>query len=236
MNRKDFLLKSIGLISLSPLVQACIKDPEGGTNATSTDSISGTNNGSSSAKCSITNTETEGPYPTHVPTNFIIKDIRADRQGTPMVANIVIKNGKNACNPLSNVSVDIWHCDADGNYSEYGNSTSAHFLRGRQTTDANGQASFQTIFPGWYSGRAVHIHVHVFDASGKSLLVTQIAFPAAICDTVYTTATNFYKRGKADTSNERDGIFSDGYGLELAGLSGSVENGYTLNHTIVVNA
>ena len=57
------------------------------------------------------------------------------------------------------------------------NYTNVHFLRGRQTTDANGQVTFTSIFPGWYNGRATHIHVHVYSANGTSLKVTQIAFP-----------------------------------------------------------
>ncbi len=160
-----------------------------------------------------------------------------------MTANLTIKNKNTSCGNLQGVIVDIWHCDADGNYSEYGgtgmqstNYTAVSFLRGRQTTDTNGKVSFGTIFPGWYNGRAVHIHVHIYDANGKSLLVTQIAFPPAICDTVFTTATSFYKKGKADTTNERDNVFSDGFTTELGGLTGSVTDGYVLSHTIVVNA
>jgi protocatechuate 3,4-dioxygenase beta subunit len=139
--------------------------------------------------------------------------------------------------------VDIWHCDKDGNYSEYGGSgmqsanlTSVHFLRGRQTTNANGLVSFTTIFPGWYSGRAPHIHVHVYSASGSSLLVTQIAFPTNICDTVYTTATNLYTRGKQDTSNASDNVFSDSLANELATVTGSVSAGYALTQLVTVAA
>ena len=153
------------------------------------------------------------------------------------------KSKNNNCAVMAGVIVDIWHCDAGGNYSEYGGAgmqdadyKGVHFLRGRQTTDANGQVRFTTIFPGWYPGRAVHIHVHIFDASGKSLLVTQIAFPAAVCDKVFTTATDFYKNGKADTTNERDNVFKDGFANEMASLSGNVSTRYILTHTIVVNA
>ena len=116
------------------------------------------------------------------------------------------------------------------------NFSNVHFLRGRQTTDADGLVKFTSIFPGWYSGRATHIHVHVYDSSGKSLLVTQIAFSESVCDHVFTNATNFYKNGTQDTSNERDNVFSDGYENELASISGSISDGYTLEHTIVVNA
>ena len=244
MRRDQFLRKSIGMIAIAPLATSllsyCKKDPEGGTDTTTT---TGSTNGSSASNCSITKSETEGPFPTHNPASYVLKDIRSDRSGVLLNALITIKNKNNNCTALEGALVDIWHCDADGNYSEYGgtgmqstNLTNVHFLRGRQSTDTTGIAGYSTIFPGWYSGRAVHIHVHIFDKSGKSLLVTQIAFPATVCDTVFTTATSFYKKGKADTTNERDNIFSDGYTDELASLSGNVIDGYTLTHTIVVNA
>src|ERR1051325_7984122 len=116
------------------------------------------------------------------------------------------------------------------------NYTSVHFLRGRQTTDASARAGFTTIFPGWYSGRAPHIHVHVYDTSGKSLLVTQIAFPKTVTDMVYTTSSLYSSRGKQDTTNETDNVFSDGFTNELAAVEGSVSSGYALTHTIVVEA
>ncbi len=96
---------------------------------------------------------------------------------------ITINNKNNSCAALAGAIVDNWHCDADGNYSEYGGSgmqsinyTSVHFLRGRQTTDASGVVTFNTIFPGWYGGRAPHIHVHVYSPDGASLMITQLPF------------------------------------------------------------
>ena len=136
------------------------------------------------------------------------------------------------CEPLANVLVDVWHCDADGKYSEYGTETAKHYLRGRQTTDANGQVSFISIFPGWYPGRAPHIHVEVLNSSGTSVCVSQIAFPKNICDTVYATA-NY--NGTADTSNSSDGIFADSLDGNMAdSVSGNVVDGYTLLKTIIV--
>lgn len=156
---------------------------------------------------------------------------------------ITINNKNNSCAALAGAIVDNWHCDADGNYSEYGGSgmqsinyTSVHFLRGRQTTDASGVVTFNTIFPGWYGGRAPHIHVHVYSPDGASLMITQIAFPTDVCDTVYTTATNYYKKGKQDTTNARDNVFADSLASELATVTGSVSAGYTLTHLITVAA
>jgi protocatechuate 3,4-dioxygenase beta subunit len=116
------------------------------------------------------------------------------------------------------------------------NFTNVHFLRGRQETNSDGLVAFTSIFPGWYRGRATHIHVHIYNASGKSLLVTQIAFPAEITDAVYTTATNYYTNGKQDTYNNTDNVFRDGYEREIATITGNITNGYELTHAIVVEA
>jgi protocatechuate 3,4-dioxygenase beta subunit len=239
MERKDFLklgLSSLGMMTIAPLIIACKSTTVEANTATGVTDGTGSTNGSSASDCTLNPSETAGPYPTKDPASYVIKDIKAGETGVNMIANITIKNKNTGCGALQGAIVDIWHCDADGNYSEYGSLTSSHFLRGRQTSDANGLVSFATIFPGWYSGRAVHIHIHVYNASGKSLLVTQIAFPAAVCDSVFTTATSFYKKGKADTTNERDGIFSDGYTTQLAGITGDITNGMVMTHNIVVSA
>lgn len=251
MERKDFLKRSfsslLGIAAIAPMVTACGSDtdvsPTTSTD-TGTSTSTGSTNGSSSSNCSVTPSETEGPFPTKVPANFVRSDIRDDRTGLAFAINITIKNTNNSCAALAGALVDIWHCDKDGNYSEYGGSnmqsvnyTSVDFLRGRQTTDANGLVTFTSIFPGWYSGRAPHIHVHIYNSAGKSLLVTQIAFPYDVTNTVYTTAQAYgYTKGAQDTKNERDNVFSDSVATELATVSGSITTGYTLTHTIVVSA
>lgn len=256
MERNEFLKRGfgslLGIAAIAPAINACSKteiDPVSSTGTTTTTGTSsttstGSTNGSSSSSCSVTPTETEGPFPTKSPANFVRNDIRDDRTGVAFAINITIKNANNSCAALSGALVDIWHCDKDGYYSEYGGSgmqsvnyTSVNFLRGRQTTSSDGLVSFTSIFPGWYSGRAPHIHVHIYNSSGKSLLVTQIAFPYDIANTVYTTAQSYgYTKGSQDTKNERDNVFSDGFTTELATVSGSISGGYTLTHTIVVNA
>jgi protocatechuate 3,4-dioxygenase beta subunit len=86
--------------------------------------------------------------------------------------------------------------------------TSVHFLRGRQTTDSNGLVSFTSIFPGWYSGRATHIHVHVYNASVTSLKVTQIVFLEGTGTAL--AAVNGYTKGLTGyTYNKSDNMFSD---------------------------
>ena len=242
MKRIDFLKKAgISLFSMS-VVAACTKDSLEAASTPGTDGTT-TTSGGTNTNCTATPSETEGPFPTKSPANFVIKDIRSDRTGVPLAVLITIQNKNKSCAGLEGAIVDVWHCDRDGYYSEYGGSgmqsanlQSVHFLRGRQTTSADGLAAFTTIFPGWYSGRAPHIHVHIYDASGKSLLVTQIAFPTDICDNVYTKATSLYTRGKQDTSNARDNVFFDSLALEMPTVTGSIADGYTLSHNIVVSA
>jgi protocatechuate 3,4-dioxygenase beta subunit len=239
MERKEFLkmgLSSLGLMTIAPIIIACKSTSIDANQATGSTDGTGSTNGNSATDCVVNPSETAGPFPTKEPSSYVIQDIKGGKSGVSMMVNINIKNKNTGCGALQGAIVDIWHCDADGNYSEYGSLTSSHFLRGRQTSDANGLVSFNTIFPGWYSGRAVHIHVHVYSASGKSLLVTQIAFPATVCDTVFTTATSFYRKGKADTSNERDGIFNDGFATQLASVTGDIAKGMVMTHNIVVNA
>ena len=120
------------------------------------------------------------------------------------------------------------------------NYTAYNFLRGRQTTDANGLVSFTSIFPGWYQSRATHIHVHVYKADGTSLLVTQIAFPEGTSSAVYNVNVNGssygYTKGMTGyTYNSTDNVFSDGVTNEMSTVTGSLSAGYVLTHTIYVN-
>ena len=130
--------------------------------------------------------------------------------------------------------MEIWHCDATGNYSEYVqqgfNGTGQTFLRGLQTTDANGQVTFTTIYPGWYQGRTTHIHVEVF-RNGASVKTTQVAFPEAVTSAVYRTGV-YASKGQNSTTNASDMVFSDGVSNELATLTGDTTSGYTATLTI----
>jgi protocatechuate 3,4-dioxygenase beta subunit len=246
MKRNEFLKRGfsslLGIAAVGPVISACSNaasiDPAD-TGVTTPGSTTVT-----SGDCTVSPSETEGPFPTRVPANFVRQDIRDGRTGVPMTMNISIRNATASCAALAGALVDVWHCDKDGYYSEYGGSgmqsvnlQNVDFLRGRQTTNADGLVSFTTIFPGWYSGRAPHIHVHVYNATGKSLLVTQIAFPYDVANTVYTTGQTYgYTKGKQDTLNERDNVFSDGFTAELATVTGTLAAGYALTHSITVRA
>ncbi len=227
MTRKDFLKKSIAsisIISLPPFISGCSKKesiaPEIIVNGGNPD-------------CLVLPSETAGPFPIRNPSSLVMEDITGDRTGVPLTINLVIAKSDN-CTAIENARVDIWYCDAAGDYSEYVLNSSLHFLRGRQITNKDGMVQFKGIFPGWYPGRAPHIHVQIFDNSDNSLLITQLAFPKAICDTVYTTATNFYKKGKQDTTNENDSSFRDGAAVQLARIEGNLADGLILTHTVAV--
>ncbi|SDH32071.1 Dioxygenase [Dyadobacter soli] len=241
MERKEFLKRgfsALGFAAIIPVI-SCSNDTVDPVE-TSTDTT-GTS-GSTSGSCTLTASETAGPFPTKSPASLVSNDITSDRPGTKLTVKITIQNKNNSCEGLEGALVDIWHCDAAGNYSEYGGSgmqstnyTSVHFLRGRQTTDANGLVTFTSIYPGWYSGRAPHIHVHIYNASGNSLLVTQIAFPEEISKVVYAQGV-YASHGQADTTNSRDNVFGDGVSTEMATVTGSASAGYELTHAIVVSA
>lgn len=250
MERKDFL-RGLGLVGLGsvamPIISSCSSDDDTSSDSSTTDNTEATDTGSSSGTttCSVTPSETAGPFPTKSPSSLVKSDITSDRTGVPLTINITIQNKNASCAALAGALVDIWHCDKDGYYSEYGGTgmqsadfTSVHFLRGRQTTDANGLVSFTSIFPGWYSGRATHIHVHIYNASGTSLLVTQIAFPEGSGSAVVlvnASTSNGYTKGMSGyTYNANDNVFSDGVSSELATVTGSVATGFVLTHSINV--
>ncbi|MBN8864709.1 MAG: intradiol ring-cleavage dioxygenase [Sphingobacteriales bacterium] len=248
MERKLFLRKgmaALGVAFVAPLALGCRKSND---ESADSGSESSSGSGSSSSTCTASPTETEGPFPTKTPSGLQRTDIRDDRTGVPLSIEITIRNLNSNCAALAGAIVDIWHCDKDGYYSEYGgtgmqsvNYTGVHFLRGRQVTDSNGVVKFTSIFPGWYSGRATHIHVHVYNASGTSLLVTQISFPEGSSSAVATvnssagTAYGYTKGMTGYTYNANDNIFSDDTSnIEMATISGSISAGYALTHNIQV--
>lgn len=197
------------------------------------------------AACVATDSETAGPFPTKDPASLLRQNITSDRTGVPFSVVITILDMNSSCAALEGALVDIWHCDKDGYYSEYGGTsmqqidfTSVHFLRGRQVTNSNGMVSFTSIFPGWYQSRATHIHVHIYDKNGNSLLVTQIGFPEGTNSAVNlvnaATAYGYTKGMSGYTYNANDNVFSDSADSEIGVVSGSVDSGYSITHTIIV--
>ena len=242
MERKEFLRRGFSALGMAAIVpmMGCSNSGVDPVDTAGTATTTGTTTGTGT--CTITATETAGPFPTITPSSLVLNNITSDRLGNKLTIKITIQNKNSSCAALAGALVDIWHCDAAGYYSEYGGSgmqsvnfQSVHFLRGRQTTDANGLVTFTSIYPGWYSGRAPHIHVHVYNSSGKSLLVTQIAFPEATSALVFAQGV-YQSHGQADTKNANDNVFSDGVTTELATVTGTVTTAFELTHTVVVSA
>src|SRR4051812_15272394 len=207
----------------------------GSPTSPSTTSASGSaGGGTASAACAVTPSETAGPYPDRLgmitTSVFARRDITEGHPGLPLTLTMTVVNAASACAPLANAAVEVWQCDAAGHYSEYSqpgfNGTGQTFLRGVQTTDGNGQVTFATIYPGWYAGRATHIHVDVY-RSGAIVKSTQIAFPETVSSAVYATGVYAAHGQNRQTTNANDNVFSDGVTNELASVSGDVAGGYT---------
>jgi protocatechuate 3,4-dioxygenase beta subunit len=192
--------------------------PTTNTNTTTTSTTTGTN-----STCAVTPTETIGPYPSLA--DFFRSDIREGKSGTQLTLTIKVVAASASCAPVSGANVEIWHVDAAGNYSQYGTQTTQTFLRGIQTTNSSGEVTFTTIYPGWYQGRATHIHVEV-TINGVSRKATQIAFPESVNNSVHRSGV-YASRGSNPMSNASDGIFADSLSSELVTPSGDTTSGYS---------
>jgi protocatechuate 3,4-dioxygenase beta subunit len=143
---------------------------------------------------------------------------------------------------LSGAAVYLWHCDRNGDYSMYSEAIAdENYLRGVQETDADGMVEFTTIFPAAYSGRWPHMHFEVYQTLADAttytnkLRTSQLAIPEDVCDTVY--ATEGYEQSAVNmeqTPLDSDNIFSDGYSLQMAKATGSVDEGYTLTLNVPI--
>ena len=223
---------------------ACGSSPtspsSGAITASSSSGSGGT--GTSGASCAVIPSETEGPYPdkTGMISNsaFFRRDVTEGKPGLPVTLTLTVVNASSNCSPVSGANVEIWQCDAAGHYSEYSqpgfDGTGQTFLRGIQTTDGNGQVTFTTIYPGWYMGRATHIHVDVF-RNGSLVKTTQIAFPENVTAQVYASGV-YAAHGQSTTSNASDMVFSDGTQYEMATLTGNTTSGYTAALTVGISA
>jgi protocatechuate 3,4-dioxygenase beta subunit len=187
-----------------------------------------------SGSCVVRPELTEGPY--YVDEGLNRSDIRSDPStGTVkpgallrLTFNVSQITG-NACAALAGAVVDVWHCDALGVYSDVSdpgfNSVGQKFLRGYQVTDANGTVRFTTIYPGWYQGRATHIHFKIrtdpATEKGKEL-TSQLFIDDALNTQVYTSASPYAARGdRGRTTNAQDSIFREGGGQPLLTLTKS---------------
>lgn len=172
------------------------------------------------AICAVAPSTTTGPFPNLE--SLDRRDITEGYPGHPLRLGFRVVDA--GCQPISGAQVEIWHADATGDYSSYEDNGSGKdegegstFLRGIQTADGDGIGEFLTIYPGWYEGRAVHIHATIL-IDGQEVHTTQLYFDEAYTDAVHTTG-EYAQFGPPDTSWAADGLIgdptSDGSGITL---------------------
>ena len=163
--------------------------------------------------------------------------------GAPtMIALTLLNMNDGGVKPYEGAAIYLWHCDAQGRYSMYDDEVAdENYLRGVQVADAEGKVTFQSIFPAAYAGRWPHIHFEVYPsqqaavASSDKLRTSQIALPEAASRAAYATGSYPQSRANlAQTSLKTDNVFSDGYSLQMAKVTGSVDDGMTIMLNIAV--
>jgi|GEM_PF-157427 len=216
ISRKDFLKKAGLLLASGPFMLRALLDTSTAQPLAQNSKFGG--------NCVLLPFQTGGPF--YLDPQFNRADIRETLTGLPM--NIKIKViGVQNCEPVPNAVVNIWHCDTLGGYSQFGaiagnydDFSNATWLRGYQITNAEGECNFISIFPGWYGGRAAHIHfdVHLGFVSGgtvnqqvdpSSTLMSQMYFPDSDVSEIYTTIAPYNDRGDNPTNTTNDFIFQD---------------------------
>ena len=136
----------------------------------------------STVSCILTPEMTEGPY--YIAGEKVRRNITEGRPGTRLELRLSVVDAS-TCRPITGAAVDIWHADAGGVYSGFGAGASSRtFMRGIQRTDTAGLAQFVTVYPGWYQGRTVHIHVKVH-VGGNVVHTGQLFFSDTLTDSVY---------------------------------------------------
>lgn len=189
------------------------------------------------ADCEASPRQTEGPF--YFDIGEIRREITEGKPGTPLlVALRFVAAG--SCEPIRDVFVDIWHTDAAGQYSGYpgqgddrADTSGETFLRGRQVTDAEGRVEFETIYPGWYPGRTVHIHFRAFTSEGR-LIASQLYFPDEISDVVFESGP-YSARGPRGTRNTNDSVGRDDTDQQaLMGQLTENGEGYVVSLTVGV--
>jgi protocatechuate 3,4-dioxygenase beta subunit len=167
--------------------------------------------------CVLTCAMTQGPC--YSSQSEVIQDISYGMDGLPMRMYLQIVDA--SCAPVSGALVDVWHVSPAGKYSGNdslneniafctGNDsdyTSHVYFRGKQTTDSKGLVFFDTCFPGWYSGRTVHIHFTI-SAGGQTYATTQLFFDDTLTTEIVASQPIYDARGARDTTNQNDGVIS----------------------------
>jgi protocatechuate 3,4-dioxygenase beta subunit len=250
LSRRE-VLALIGASGTAAFLAACT--PGGGSSSASAATTAGSSASSSTAataiasaaiatalpSCVVAPALTEGPY--YIDVALERSDIRPNTadgvvsEGAPLTIEWIVSQADgSACMPMQGAIVDVWHCDALGVYSDVQGNT-GNFLRGFQRTDANGKATFQTIYPGWYQGRAVHIHFKIRtdpDASAGFEFTSQLFFDDDLSRSVYSSGV-YAQKGAQDVPNAQDGIYNQSGGATLISVT-KEGDGYKASFPIAV--
>ena len=200
-------LKSLGAVGLAAVFGARALDALG-------------EDAQAATTCILTPEVTAGPY--WIDKTLTRRNITEGKPGLPLLIVFTVVNAK-TCKPIKGADVEIWHCDAGGEYSGFDSGASGspgggqqdptsttRYLRGHQKSDASGRAQFLTIFPGWYRGRTPHIHMKVH-VGGKVVHTGQVFFNERITAAVYKTAA-YSSHGQAETPHASDSIYAQAGG------------------------
>lgn len=181
--------------------------------------------------CVLAPRQSEGPY--FLDTRLQRSDIRAGSgdgrvsAGVPLVLRLRVLDVDHGCAPLRGVAVEVWHCDARGVYSgvrdPHAGWVEGDFLRGYQLTDEQGRVRFQTIYPGWYPGRSVHVHIKV--KSPVREWTSQLYFDDRVTDRAHAHPA-YGGSATRRTRNQQDGLFRYGGERLMLALEGTAE-GYS---------
>jgi len=223
-----------------------------GAVAEGTPAVSGGSAGVSAAatatsvpSCVVLPDLTEGPY--FVDTQLDRSDIRSDptsgvmREGAELTLTLnVLSVGGGSCAPMSGAMVDIWQCDAVGVYSgvqdnaQGFNTMNQKFLRGFQMSGADGQVKFTTVYPGWYPGRATHIHFKI--RKGNEEFTSQFFFDDTLSNEINNNLAPYSRRGaNGRTQNATDSIYRQSNGILLLDVQKS-GNAYAATFDIGIQA
>ncbi|MEA2418251.1 MAG: hypothetical protein QOE60_457 [Thermoleophilaceae bacterium] len=155
--------------------------------------------------CTLFPEATEGPF--YLDLDEVRRDVTEGRPGLRLDLRIKVVNAS-TCKPMERAAVEIWHADAGGTYSGFSQEGTAGktYLRGVQVTGPHGVAQFGTIYPGWYQGRAIHIHLkaHVRGRTHTG----QLFFNDSVSDRVVRLSP-YNSRSGARLRNREDGIYRE---------------------------
>ncbi len=253
-----------GTASLGGL-SACGGGGDAGTSVfTNSTTSTQTATSASGTTCAVIPEETQGPYPGDgsntangsianalALSGIVRSDIRSSvatasgtAAGTRLTLTITLQNVNNSCALLDGFAIYLWHCDAQGRYSMYSSGVTAeNYLRGVQATDSNGQCTFTTIVPGCYDGRWPHMHFEVYRSTNTAtsfsnkLKTSQFAIPQSVASSVYSSNSTYSgsSTNLAKVSLASDGIFSDGYSLQMLTATSDGNGGYVATGTVGIS-